>query len=852
MGKRYFDLLPALFLLLILVMSSCCKHKETELVGVMEAGCVETGYTGDTLCIDCGKIIAEGEVVEAKGHKLYDSINVIEPSCTKEGYSGDIYCSVCGELVKKGEPTDKTEHIPGDLVEAREPTCTEEGYTGYIKCVNCGEVLEEGVAIAMLPHTPGNKEHIKDPTCQEEGNTGDIYCTVCGYKLESGKTIPKLAHVFEAVGNGIEATCVREGYSGDRQCKVCGYYESGVNTAFAEHTYKDLVCTECGWRAPGFYKDNKRVKNWDELENESYISVDSKGNLISLTGNYQGGVLVLGDDVTSIEGFYGNETISELWLPRSIKSFSRSSIDNCPILNKLVIFSQVTEIPYGFCSGDDTAIETIVLPEGLETVKEWAFNDNEKLTTVEWPSTLKIIESGAFARTGLVNLDLPDSIQELGRYCFGETNLVNVVLPSSIAYLDRAFNDCNNLKSVDLSNCINLKEFAGFESCHTLSSVNFPPNLQKLGYSAFRYCYNLKEIILPDSLNYVDDLAFDNSSIETIVWPVSILEMGDPYYFANLKEIRYCGSKDKWEMCLGAVQYPNVIMRYNWNDAQSALYTDKLIVGTIIGNEYGWNQNYDAGAKAAFDRDRSTFFDPLGVGDGYCGIKTDVPYILERVEVYSRSTNLERLDGAVIQGSNDGVFWKTLFTFRGKGTNEEPTVAETFENNNGFTYFRYYNEKNHGDVADIMFFGTISPKGMNDLSTSELITGTIIGNDYGWDGTSGTGAQAAFDGNVNTFFDPLGVGDGYCGIKAAKQYILTKVEVVSRSGWTSRLDGAEIQGSNDGLHWVSLCSFRGSGSNPKPVSVENFENNYGYSMFRYYNTVNHGDVAEVSFYGHTE
>ena len=31
--------------------------------------------------------------------------------------------------------------------------------------------------------------------------------------------------------------------------------------------------------------------------------------------------------------------------------------------------------------------------------------------------------------------------------------------------------------------------------------------------------------------------------------------------------------------------------------------------------------------------------------------------------------------------------------------------------------------------------------------------------------------------------------------------------------------------------------------------VTEFENNYGYKMFRYINWINHGDVAEVEFYG---
>ncbi|MCR5681628.1 MAG: hypothetical protein K6G29_04175, partial [Clostridiales bacterium] len=46
---------------------------------------------------------------------------------------------------------------------------------------------------------------------------------------------------------------------------------------------------------------------------------------------------------------------------------------------------------------------------------------------------------------------------------------------------------------------------------------------------------------------------------------------------------------------------------------------DNIINGTVIGNETGWGDNAAAGAAAAFDGDAATFFDPLGVGDGFCG-----------------------------------------------------------------------------------------------------------------------------------------------------------------------------------------------------------------------------------------
>ena len=129
------------------------------------------------------------------------------------------------------------------------------------------------------------------------------------------------------------------------------------------------------------------------------------------------------------------------------------------------------------------------------------------------------------------------------------------------------------------------------------------------------------------------------------------------------------------------------------------------------------------------------------------------------------------------------------------------------------------------------------------------ITGTVIGNATGWGDNADAGAAAAFDGNPATFFDPLGVGDGFCGIDAGESYILDKVVILSREGWNDRFPGAMIQGSNDGENWTTLWTSDTTGTNPDYYTVTEFENNTGYSQFRYFNETNHGDVAEVEFYG---
>ena len=47
-------------------------HTETKVENAKDATCTEDGYTGDTVCAVCGKVLAKGEVIKALGHEYKD------------------------------------------------------------------------------------------------------------------------------------------------------------------------------------------------------------------------------------------------------------------------------------------------------------------------------------------------------------------------------------------------------------------------------------------------------------------------------------------------------------------------------------------------------------------------------------------------------------------------------------------------------------------------------------------------------------------------------------------------------------------------------------------------------------
>lgn len=74
-------------------LTSQFKHENTEVRGAKAATCTDDGYTGDVCCLDCGKVVKEGTVIPATGHKGGTA------NCHEKAV-----CEVCGEAYGELDP----------------------------------------------------------------------------------------------------------------------------------------------------------------------------------------------------------------------------------------------------------------------------------------------------------------------------------------------------------------------------------------------------------------------------------------------------------------------------------------------------------------------------------------------------------------------------------------------------------------------------------------------------------------------------------------------------------------------------------------------------------------------------
>ena len=145
----------------------------------------------------------------------------------------------------------------------------------------------------------------------------------------------------------------------------------------------------------------------------------------------------------------------------------------------------------------------------------------------------------------------------LGPHSFADLDkLMTVKLPKSVKYINQAFNNCSQLRSVEMPenlicvgdttdnewgmivggafvNCTNLEEIIfhncekiggnAFYQCNSLQEITLPKNLKHVGSSAFNQCSQLKDIILPNEVETISYYAFYGcGNLTSIQFPPSL------------------------------------------------------------------------------------------------------------------------------------------------------------------------------------------------------------------------------------------------------------------------------------------------------------------------------------------
>jgi hypothetical protein len=175
-----------------------------------------------------------------------------------------------------------------------------------------------------------------------------------------------------------------------------------------------------------------------------------------------------------------------------LKHISDDLCGDCSRLREVILPSKLETI------GNDafvncTALERIVIPATVRTIESRVFKKCTALGEVIFAegSELQSIGKYAFFRTKLSRIELPQRLKIVEEYAFAESSLESIVLPPDVTTIGQcSFGWCSSLASVELSSQLASIGAYSFIECSALQTITIPSSVVIFGKGVFRLLTN--------------------------------------------------------------------------------------------------------------------------------------------------------------------------------------------------------------------------------------------------------------------------------------------------------------------------------------------------------------------------
>ena len=334
-------------------------HKERVIREKREPTCETAGYTGNTYCAICNKLLEEGKEIPAIGHKWDEGKVTTEPTCEGEGVKTYI-CKVCNAT--KTESIPATGHKERVIREKKEATCETAGYTGNTYCAICNKLLEKGKEIPAIGHRWDEGKITTEPTCEADGEK-TYTCKVCNATTTEG--VPATGHQNKEVRNAVEPGCETTGYTGDVYCKDCNneleagkeipatghQWDAGKVTKAATYTetgIRTYTCKVCGTKKTEAIKKlsmpkigtvytiaGNQYKITKPGAEVSLVKANSTAKSINIPATIKANGLTYKVTVIASKAFKQNKKLQSVTVGANVKSISKNAFFKCSSLKKV-------------------------------------------------------------------------------------------------------------------------------------------------------------------------------------------------------------------------------------------------------------------------------------------------------------------------------------------------------------------------------------------------------------------------------------------------------------------------------------------------------------------------------------
>ncbi len=242
------------------------------------------------------------------------------------------------------------------------------------------------------------------------------------------------------------------------------------------------------------------------------------------------------DNVTSIGKYaFAKTNIKTLKLPAQLTEIGAKVLSENKEVTEIIVPKTVIKAIDTFWGTpfEGSNIRKVVLEKGMKKIPANLLKNMEKLTQVNIPNSIVLIEESAFSScSSLTSINIPDSVTTIGKYAFSETSLAALKLPSSLKTIGAKILSGNKgvMEIVIPKNITEVTDTYWGEPFEGsgISKVTFEKGLKKIPSHLFHNASQLREVKLLDEMTDIDSYAFENcTNLRSVELPISIKTIGD-------------------------------------------------------------------------------------------------------------------------------------------------------------------------------------------------------------------------------------------------------------------------------------------------------------------------------------
>ncbi len=302
--------------------------------------------------------------------------------------------------------------------------------------------------------------------------------------------------------------------------------------------------------------------------------------------------ITIPDRVNSIEedAFGECRSLIDITLPKSLKWIGRYAFQYCLGLTTVVIPDSVRSIGSGafsYCS----KLENIQIPASIQEIQGDAFLGtgwyNNQPDGIVCLGTWLLDYKGYIS--GNDSLVVPEGVETIAENALSaHYQFTSVQLPLSLIKIGNyAFHYCWNLKSINIPKNVKTIGYFAFANCDSLTSITLPAGITEIGSRAFEGT-SLTSLVIPEGMNYINDFVNSCTKLTSVNIPKSASWLW-PSLFSNCSGLTELKCANPTPPQLGSAYYSVYTAFINFDPSKCTL---KVPVGSKSAYESSavWSQ----------------------------------------------------------------------------------------------------------------------------------------------------------------------------------------------------------------------------------------------------------------------